>query len=148
MALTAEVLFVNPDYMKRMTQLNGGVEDAVMVPAIILAQDKYIQQYLGFLLKPKGDISGSGPTGDYETLLDSYVRKTAVWWSMVKCCPTARQTRQRGLVIGRPRTPRQFRGRLARSENARQNANFTPRACQYLCNNSSRPEYKSNQAPT
>ena len=47
MALTAEVLFVNPDYMKRMTQLNGGVEDAVMVPAIILAQDKYIQQYLG-----------------------------------------------------------------------------------------------------
>ena len=47
MALTAEVLFVNPDYMKRITQLNGGVEDAVMVPAIILAQDKHIQQYLG-----------------------------------------------------------------------------------------------------
>ena len=41
MALTAEVLFVNPDYLKRITQLNGGVEEAVMVPAIILAQDKY-----------------------------------------------------------------------------------------------------------
>ena len=42
MALTAEILFVNPDYMKRLTQLNGGVEDAVMIPAIILAQDKYL----------------------------------------------------------------------------------------------------------
>ena len=76
MALQAEVLFVNPDYMKRLTQLNGGVEDAVMVPAIILAQDKYIQQYLGtdLLEKLKSDISGSGVSGDYETLLDNYVR--------------------------------------------------------------------------
>ena len=60
MALQAEVLYVNPDYMKRLTQLNGGVEDAVMVPAIILAQDKYLQQYLGADLheKLKADISG------------------------------------------------------------------------------------------
>ena len=89
MALTAEVLFVNPDYMKRLTQLNGGVEDAVMVPAIILAQDKYIQQYLGtdLLEKLKSDISGSGVTGDYETLLDDYVRKATVWWSMVEMLP-------------------------------------------------------------
>ena len=61
-----------------------------MVPAIILAQDKYIQQYLGtdLLEKLKSDISGSGVTGDYETLLDNYVRKAlcgGVWW---RCCPT------------------------------------------------------------
>ena len=72
MALTAEVLFVNPDYLKRITQLNGAVEEAVMVPAIILAQDKYLQQYLGtdLLNKLKSDVAGSGPSGVYETLLD------------------------------------------------------------------------------
>ena len=64
MALQAEVLFVNPDYMKRITQLNGGVEDAVMVPAIILAQDKYLQQYLGtdLLNKLKAEVSAGTMT--------------------------------------------------------------------------------------
>jgi len=47
MGLTAEVLFVNPDYLKRITNLNGSVEDAYIVPSVIIAQDKYIQQYLG-----------------------------------------------------------------------------------------------------
>ena len=42
MALTAEVLFVNPDYIKRITNINGSIEDAYLVPSIILAQDKYI----------------------------------------------------------------------------------------------------------
>ena len=89
MALTAEVLFVNPDYMKRMTQLNGGVEDAVMVPAIILAQDKHIQQYLGtdLLNKLKADIQAETLTGNYEALVDGYVRKATVWWSMVELLP-------------------------------------------------------------
>ena len=40
MALTAEVLFVNADYLKRITPINGSVEDQVLAPAIILAQDK------------------------------------------------------------------------------------------------------------
>ena len=89
MALTAEVLFVNPDYIKRLTQVNGGVEDSVMVPAIILAQDKHLQNYLGtdLLEKLKSDIAGAGPTGDYATLLDDYVRKATVWWSMVEMIP-------------------------------------------------------------
>ena len=77
MALTAEVLFVNPDYIKRITNINGSLEDAYLVPSIILAQDKYIQLYLGtdLLEKLKSDISGSSLSGDYATLMDSYVRK-------------------------------------------------------------------------
>jgi len=103
MALTAEVLFVNPDYMKRMTQLNGGVEDSVMVPAIILAQDKHIQQYLGtdLLNKLKADIEAASVTGNYETLLDGYVRKATVWWSMVELLPNLYvKLDNGGLVIG------------------------------------------------
>ena len=58
MALTPEILFVNPDYIKRITNINGSIEDAYLVPSIILAQDKYIQLYLGtdLLNKLKADI--------------------------------------------------------------------------------------------
>ena len=77
MALTAEVLFVNTDLVKRLTSLNGSVEDSIIVPAIILAQDKYLQAYLGtdLLNRLKSDISGGTVAGVYETLLDDYVRK-------------------------------------------------------------------------
>lgn len=151
MALQAEVLFVNPDYMKRLTQLNGGVEDAVMVPAIILAQDKYIQQYLGtdLLEKLKADISGSGVSGDYETLLDDYVRKATVWWSMVEMLPNLYvKLDNGGLVIrtAESTSPISEADLHREIENARQNAQFyTTRLVEYLCNNYSLfPEYTSN----
>ena len=90
MALTAEVLFVNPDYIKRITNINGSIEDAYLVPSIILAQDKYIQLYLGtdLLEKLKSDISGGTLAGDYATLMDSYVRKASLWWTMVELIPS------------------------------------------------------------
>lgn len=154
MALTAEVLFVNPDYMKRTTQLNGGVEDAVMVPAIILAQDKYIQQYLGtdLLEKLKSDIEGDTLTGNYEALVDGYVRKATVWWSMVEMLPNLYVKLDNGGLVIRTAENTSAIGEddLHREiENARQNAQFyTTRLVEYLCNNSSLfPEYKSNTGP-
>ena len=154
MALTAEVLFVNPDYMKRLTQLNGGVEDAVMVPAIILAQDKYLQQYLGtdLLNKLKSDISGDGVTGDYVTLLDSYVRKATVWWAMVELLPNLYVKLDNGGLVIRTSdktTPISSDDLHREIENARQNAQFyTSRLVEYLCANQSLfPEYTSNTSP-
>lgn len=151
MALTAEVLFVNPDYIKRLTQVNGGVEDSVMVPAIILAQDKHLQNYLGtdLLDKLKSDIAGSGPTGDYATLLDDYVRKATVWWSMVEMLPNLYVKLDNGGLVIRVSDDTQAisESDLHREvENARQNAQFyTTRMVEYLCNNSSLfPEYNSN----
>lgn len=154
MALTAEILFVNPDYLKRMTQLNGGVDDTVMIPAIILAQDKYIQAYLGsdLLNKLKSDVQGGSVSGDYETLLDTYVRKATVWWAMVEMIPNLYvKLDNGGLVI---RTAENT-GAISQSdlhreiENARQNAQFyTTRMVDYLCaNQSSFPEYTSNTSP-
>lgn len=151
MALSAEILFVNPDYMKRLTQLNGAVEDATMVPAIILAQDKHVQQYLGteLLNKLKADISGTGVTGDYVTLLDDYVRKATVWWAMVEMLPNLYvQLDNGGLVIRTAENTAAISSAdLHREiENARQNAQFyTTRMVEYLCNNSTLfPEYSSN----
>ena len=153
MALTAEVLFVNPDYMKRITQLNGGVEEATMVPAIILAQDKYMQQYLGtdLLNKLKADIAASGPAGDYATLLDTYVRKATAWWAMVEMLPNLFvQLDNGGLVIRTAEnTTAISEDDLHREvEQARQNAQFyTTRLVDYLRQNSGAfPEYNSNSA--
>lgn len=154
MALQAEVLFVNPDYMKRLTQLNGGVEDAVMVPAIILAQDKYLQQYLGtdLLNKLKADVSAGTVSGDYATLLDSYVRKATVWWTMVELLPNLYVKLDNGGLVIRTaeNTAAISEADLHREvENARQNAQFyTSRLVEYLCaNQSSFPEYTSNTSP-
>jgi len=90
MALTPEILFVNPDYIKRITNINGSIEDAYLVPSIILAQDKYIQLYLGtdLLNKLKADIQAGTLSGDYAVLMDSYVRKATLWWAMVEMIPS------------------------------------------------------------
>lgn len=157
MALQAEVLFVNPDYMKRITQLNGGVEDAMMVPAIILAQDKHIQQFLGtdLLNKLKNDVAGidgGSITGDYATLLDGYVRKAVVWWTMVELLPNLYVKLDNGGLVIRTSdktTPISSDDLHREIENARQNAQFyTSRLVEYLCANQSLfPEYTSNTSP-
>jgi len=137
--------------MKRLTQLNGAVEDAVMIPAIILAQDKYLQQYLGtdLLNKLKADIQTDSVTGAYATLLDSYVRKATVWWSMVELVPNLYVKLDNGGLVVRVSddttsiSPDDLHREI---ENARQNAQFyTTRLVEYLCANiSSFPEYTSN----
>ena len=154
MALTAEVLFVNADYIKRLTPINGSVEDQVLAPAIILAQDKYLQQFLGtdLLNKLKSDIAGSGVSGDYATLLDTYVRKATCWWTMVEVLPTLYVKLDNGGLVIRTSdsTAPISQADLHREiENARQNAQFyTARMVDYLCQNSSLfPEYNSNQSP-
>lgn len=151
MALTSEILFVNPDYLKRLTQLNGAVEEAQIVPSLILAQDKYLQQYLGtdLLEKLQTDVSGATLSGAYQTLLDDYVRKVVVWWTMVELLPNLYvqldngglviRTAENTAAIGADDLHRQV-------ENSRQNAQFyTTRMVEYLSANiNSFPEYSSN----
>lgn len=154
MALTAEVLFVNPDYLKRLTNLNGSIEDAYLVPSIILAQDKYIQLYLGQDLyeKLKSDVAGSSLSGNYEILLDTYVRKATAWWTMVELIPSLYIKMDNGSLVIRTSdssssiSPDDLHREV---ERARQNSNFyTYQLYQYLCHNTSLfPEYSSNSAP-
>lgn len=151
MALTQEVLFINPDYLKRLTQINGAVEDSVIVPAVILAQDKYLQQFLGtdLLEKLKTDVSGATLTAPYVILLDQYVRKVTTWWTMVELLPNLYVKLDNGGLVIRTAentsaiSPDDLHREI---ENARQNAQFyTSRMVEYLCNNtSSFPEYSSN----
>lgn len=151
MALTAEVLFVNPDYIKRITNINASVEDSYLVPSIILAQDKYIQLYLGtdLLEKLKADITAGSVTGNYATLLDNYVRKATLWWTMVDLMPSLYVKIDNGglaIRVSEDTTGISPDDLHRETERARTNAQFyTFRLYKYLCNNSSLfPEYSSN----
>lgn len=151
MALTAEVLFVNPDYLKRMTQLNGGVEESVIVPAIILAQDKWMQQFLGteLLNKLKAEIANGSIPATYTALLDGYVRKATVWWTMVELIPNLYVKLDNGGMVIRTAENTQAisENDLHREiENARQNAQFyTRRMIDFIGGNQGDyPEYNAN----
>lgn len=153
MALTTEVLFVNTDYLKHLTTLSGSVNDAYIVPAVILAQDKYMQQYLGTDLyeKLRSDIKAGNLSGNYLTLMDNWVRKSTAWWSMVELIPNLYvQLDNGGLMIRSAENTNQIsQDDLHREiERARQNAQFyTNRMIEYLCNNDTLfPEYSSNTA--
>ena len=151
MALQAEVLFVNPDYIKRITNINASVEDSYLVPSIILAQDKYIQLYLGtdLLERLKADITAGTVTGNYALLLDNYVRKATLWWTMVDLMPSLYVKIDNGglaIRVSEDTTGISPDDLHRETERARTNAQFyTFRLYKYLCSNSSLfPEYSSN----
>ena len=151
MALTTEVLFVNPDYLKRLTNLNGSVEDSYVIPSVIIVQDKIIQQYLGTNLMESllTHIKNLTLAGNDEILVDDYVRKCVAWWTMVDLIPSLYvKIDNGGLVIrtAENTTPISTADLHREIERARQNAQFyTERLVSYLCQNSSLyPEYSTN----
>lgn len=151
MALTAEVLFINADYFKRYSQINGSVEESYMVSPVALAQDKYIQQWLGTDLynKLKADIVAGTVTGNYTILLDTYVRRATMWWAMVEMLPSMHvRIDNGGLVIrtSEDTTPIGTDDLLRQMNMARDNAQYySQRLVTYLCNNTTLfPEYSTN----
>jgi hypothetical protein len=87
------VLFVNPEYLKRFTYLTDAVDDELIVPSVILAQDKYVQSLLGTdlieALQAKiadGTIDDAG-NENYLYLLDTHVRSVTNWWTIVEMLP-------------------------------------------------------------
>tara|TARA_R110000796_G_scaffold122974_1_gene237278 strand:- start:716 stop:1243 length:528 start_codon:yes stop_codon:yes gene_type:complete len=151
MAIIAEVLFINMDYLKRFTNLNGSVLEDYVTPSIKMAQDKYVQSYLGTDLfdKLKADITAATLAGNYITLMDTYVRDVTVWWTMVELLPNMRaRVDNGGLVVRTSEDSQPASGTEIRvlQGQARDNAQFyTKRLIDYLCENSSLfPEYSSN----
>jgi len=147
----AEILFINGDYIKRNTQLNGSVDDNYAFPFISLAQDKHVQIYLGTSLyeKLKSDIEGGTLTGHYLTLMDTYVRKATLWYTLVEWLPRMYVRVDNGGLVIRTSEDSQpiTRSDLNREMNyARNNAQFyTERLIDYLCDNTTLfPEYSNN----
>ena len=146
-----EVLFINSDYIKRYTGLNGSVEEGYLFPYILTAQDKNLQLYLGTALyeRLKEDVADGTLAGDYKALMDNYVLKSLMWWAMVEVLPTLYvKIDNGGLVIkNAPNTTPISRNDLQMQiDNAKNNALFySNRLTDYLCDNSSLfPEFTSN----
>lgn len=146
-----EVLFVSPNYLKRTTMINGSVDENYIAQAALVAQDKTMQIYLGSDLYDalRSKIQNNTLAGAYLTLMETYVRKAAAWWTLVELLPTLHvKIDNGGLVIRSSEntsaiSPADFHREL---ERCRQNANFyTAQMYRYLCRNvASLPEYGTN----
>ena len=154
MPIPSEILFINKEYLTKYTQLNEAVDTNLIRPAIYLAQDKYIQLWLGtdLMNKIKSDIQNNTLAGNYATLLNNYIVKPTAWWTMVELYPSLVYKLDNGNVVSRQSedTTPVTKGELdSLVDKARDNATFyTQRLVDYLCdNNSLFPEYTSNTFP-
>lgn len=151
MALQPEVLFIDETYIKKYTWVNGSVDPLLLYPAIYLAQDEHIQQYLGTDLyyKLKDDLEAGTITGNYLNLLDRYVRRATCWWTMYEVLPHLYVKTDNGSLVQRISEDTTTIGQQdyqAYREQTRQKAMFfTARMVDFLCYNQSMfPEYTTN----
>jgi len=70
--------------IKERTSIHGNIDPKLIYPDIKVAQDMYIHPILGTALYNKllSDINGSGPTGEYKTLIDKYIADTLIWYTL------------------------------------------------------------------
>jgi hypothetical protein len=150
----AEILFINDVYVKKYTQVNGAVDSNIIYPAVYLAQDKYLMPYLGTNLyeKLKDDVANNTLSGNYLTLVDDYVRKVVLWYTMVEVLPFLTYKLNNATLVQRtsedaqPVSDRIFKDMIDRaSSNA---THYTALMVDFLCANSNLfPEYLNNTFP-
>ena len=85
-------LFISTTRIKKDTALGASVDDNLLLPYILMAQDRYILPVLGTDLYDKliSDIQGSSLAGDYLTLLQSYIQPALVQFSFATVVPFLR----------------------------------------------------------
>lgn len=150
----AEILLISPEYLKQRTALNDAVEQNLIYPATLTAQDKYAEGYLGTDLYNaiKTKIQNNTLSGNYATLHTEYIKPMMVWWTMVDLYPSLWIKHDNGNLVSRISQDTQTIdvGQYKKLvDTATNNAQFyTERLVRYLCANSSLfPEYNSNTWP-
>ena len=90
----AEALLITRDDIVRYTALNGNVDTDKFLQFIKIAQDIHIQNYLGSKLfqKIQADIIAGTLSGNYLSLVTTYVKPMLVHWAMVEYLPFAAYT--------------------------------------------------------
>lgn len=150
----AEVLFISEDYIKKYTTLNGSVDPNLLYPAVYLAQDKWVNPYLGDDLynKLKELVADNDVTGVYKVLLEDYVQRVVLWWAMVEALPSLSYKIDNSTMVQRtsddasPVSDVVMKDTIDRAKsNAQQ---YTQRLVEFLCARSEDyPEYSSNIWP-
>lgn len=85
----ANALFITREEIVKFTALNGNIDSDKFVQFIKIAQDTHIYNYLGSKLfkKISDDIIANTLSGNYETLLNTYIKPMVTHWSMVEIMP-------------------------------------------------------------
>ena len=90
----ATALLITRDDLVRFTAVNGNVDTDKFIQFVKIAQDIHIQNYLGtkLLEKIQADIIAGTLTGNYETLVETFVKPLLIHWAMVEYVPFAAYT--------------------------------------------------------
>ena len=147
----ATALFISRTDLVKNSIIDGSTDTDKFIQFIKLAQEIEIRNYLGTKLydKLQADISGSGVTGNYQTLLNTYIQPMLLWFAQAEYIPFAAYSIKNGGV---------FKGSSENAESvvkeevdylankARDKAEYyTQRFLDYMAFNSSGfPEWRSN----
>jgi len=151
MAIEAQVLLVNAEYVKKYTHLNDSVDQNLINPSVYAAQDMYVENIIGtdLMVKIKADTAANNITGNYETLRDKYIRPALAWWVMVDLLPHLAYKMDNGNLVQRTSedtTPiDDARMKDLKDQAINKARHYTQRLSDYLCAKSSLfPEFSSN----
>ena len=144
-------LFVSTDRIKKDTALGGSVDNNLLLPYILMAQDRYILPVLGTDLNAKliSDIQGSSLSGAYLTLLQTYIQPALVQFAFATVLPFLRLRMVNNSVV----TMSSEQGSSVSHEELKPLINasmdqaefYRERLIDYIQNNtSSLPEYQTN----
>lgn len=150
MPLPQSVLFIDEDYIKRYSTINGSVDPTFLEPRLIIAQDKWIQPILGTNLYQtiKAAIVADNLSANQKTLLEDFIMRATLHWAILEILPSMLYKINNGALStynSEDSSPisRSELDRLV--EEQRNNAQFySERLIDYLCANSSLfPEYNT-----
>ena len=87
----AEALLIGKADLQAYTALNGNVDTDKIIPFIKIAQDIWVLQYVGtdLMTKIKSDIAAGTLTGNYATLVNTYLKPMLIHFTMVEYLPFA-----------------------------------------------------------
>ena len=90
----AEALLITRKDVVKFTALSGNVDTDKFIQYVKIAQDKHIENYLGtdLLESIQAKIVATSLTGDYQTLVNDYVKPCLIHWSMVEMLPFSAYT--------------------------------------------------------
>ena len=82
-------LYISSTRIKKDTALGGSVDDNIIMPYILLAQDMFILPVLGTDLdaKLKAEIQAGSLSGAYKTLVETYIQPALVQASFSELAP-------------------------------------------------------------
>lgn len=89
-----KALFINKTDLVKHTPLSGNMDLDKIIHFINIAQDIHVQTILGTNLyeKLQADVVGGTLTGDYEILVDTYIKPVLIQYSFMEFLPFAQYT--------------------------------------------------------